>query len=374
MMLFVENTEKGGSLELAMLLDESPSPEYGNRAYSNLEPWTQGGSLATATAEARTCGRATLYLVFQSDDCRSWGSRTVLAVAGGLLFNPLQPKTPLRYEFVNRELFGNICGSQSTQSYRVLSNVSLGCDLDSKAGKISKVDPHRCLGFRDLQTGSFKAGVRPSENTESKCSPFELGDTPELRTGTYVSWVDQSGYSEHWFVADVTGFFEFRFEMQEFARRRFVRVVLSFLGFVSSPLALSTEIANRNAAGALLNGLLPQCLAIQNLCCSALSPGSSLVAVKGESTVACPDGRDTTAVTRKAAVVANGTAPATPNGAYQTDAAKLTRNARKNGKGPALKRRKVGSGEPLERNAPADGERCSGQGSDGAGDVVILSD
>jgi hypothetical protein len=189
MMLFVENLEKGGELELAMLLDESPSPRYGDAATARLEPWAPGGALASGALSARAIGRAVLYLVFQSDARSAWGARTVNAVAGGLLCADARPHAPLRYEVVARYLFRNIVGTDSALPYRVLLDAALSPDPEQHAGILAPSRVHALLGYPVPPCDAPAAGPRDTPRAEAN----SLGDTPSLGTGARLTWVDNTG-------------------------------------------------------------------------------------------------------------------------------------------------------------------------------------
>lgn len=282
MMLFIENIDNGGGLELAMLLDESPASLYDACAQKGLEPWADGGALAKAVQEARTFGRASLFVVFKSDTPDSWGSRTVYAVAGGLLFHSARPQKPLHFEVVNRDLFGNVGGKVSSHQYRVLTHARLGCDLDSSPAEAARAGPHPHLGYQELQEcGPTDADPKSNLSLPTQ-NPVELGDVVSFRTGTYVTCVTQSGYSEQWFVGDVVGLEEFRFEMYEYARRSFVRVVLGMLGFTNVEKEAHSFLSRDAAAGALLGGFLPQLYALERVCCSPLFRSEKRGTVKEE--------------------------------------------------------------------------------------------
>lgn len=291
MILIVENWEKG-AMELAMLLDECPSPAH-DSANSSLEPWAEGGCLARGLDSAEASGRADLYLVFRSDARASWGSRRITAVAGGVLCCDAVPGRGLKFEVVHRPFFGNIVGEDTALPYRVVEEAFLAPDPDRAGGMLLKLNrKHPSLGYTVAQRGLLRG----------EDDGHGLGVDDEYGTGVRIKWVDQTGcvrrlhfscdlvldddgtrlltferlrsffspwaslfisYSEDWFVADEKGGAEFEFLALEFARRQYVQVILASLGFVRGE---SLAPRSREAiTAALLRGIAPHLQALTSL-------------------------------------------------------------------------------------------------------------
>lgn len=280
MLLFVENWEKpsakpsssalsppqtpSDNLELAVLLDQSPSPLYGDVASAALEPWACGGATATAVASARNAGRADLFLVFLSDATADWGRRTVTAVAGGLLYAPGRSGA-LRYEVVPRDVFGVAeapAGKKGKagggRKFRFLKEVIFEPDFDAPG--VDRFRPetiHAEMGFPVKRA----TGDDCPRDARARC----LGETPSFGSGARVVVESEDGDVESWVVTDVKGAREWMFLSVEYARRRYVGVVLSALGFV--------EGEGRRGGAAMVRGLLtgmvPQLEALGRICGAA---------------------------------------------------------------------------------------------------------
>lgn len=244
MIVVAENIDRGGKMELAMLLDDSPAPPAPSG-----EPWKPGGNLAKASSSAISAGRAELYIVFQSDPPRTWGDKVVIAFAGGLLYTA-DSLVPLRYEVVARNVFQNCAGKDTTLPYRILVRAELSPDpeISARNGKASRDD---LLGMDEPQT-------------EQKIFNSSLGEPDMLGSGVTVTWMDQTGYQEVWFVGDAAGLLEYKFDLTEYSRRTYVQCILNILGFVGKKeFSASRE---RSMLQALLRGALPQLTALQQLC------------------------------------------------------------------------------------------------------------
>jgi hypothetical protein len=250
MMLAIENWEKEGSLELAMLLDISPCVEFDTGFSSGSEPWRPGGPLALAAASARACGRATLRVIFSSDARLTWGSRTVTAFAGGLLVAG-EPPRPLRYEVVARDVFCNITGADTHLPYKVLSCASIEPDPDRVTADMLKDACDPVLGFVEPQASDYAT------------SEQNIGVAEQMSSGCTLAWRDHTGYSELWFVGDAAGCETHEFLLSEYSRRPYVASVMAVLGFVgqSAP-SPETGIA---MAHAILAGMLPHVAALKQV-------------------------------------------------------------------------------------------------------------
>jgi hypothetical protein len=256
MMLLVENWTRGGELELASLVDESPNPQFD--AFPRGEPWRPDGPLFAAAQSALHGGCAKLFIVFKSDPLVTWGSKHVTVFAGGLLFAGV-PQKRLRYEAVARQIFGTTLGRDASSEYRVLVSAEMTPDPEQMAQLGSDCDPF--LGFPE------------PPNLTKVNAPKSVGLSLALGPGCKLTWIDQTGYSEIWFVADSQGFEEHRFLFTEYARRPYVQSILTILGFVTSRQANSTEDATKKTtlvqSHALLGGMLPFLTALQELTSSS---------------------------------------------------------------------------------------------------------
>lgn len=170
-------------MELAMLLDESPSPML-DSVNSTLEPWAEGGSLAMCLDSAERTGKADLYIIFRSDARATWGSRRITAVAGGVLHCNAVPGRGLKFEVLNRPLFGNIIGQDSAHPYRVVEEAFLAPDPDRAGGKLlKKHQVHPSLGYRVTQRDLMRA----------EDHGHGVGVDIDYGTGVRIKWVDQTG-------------------------------------------------------------------------------------------------------------------------------------------------------------------------------------
>lgn len=171
-------------MELAILLDECPSPRH-DSINSTLEPWAEGGSLTMCLDSAETKGKADLYLVFRSDARTSWGSRRITAVAGGVLHCDAVPGRGLKFEVVHRSFFGNIVGENTAHPYRVVEEAFLAPDPDRSGGILLQLNQkHPSLGYRVAQRNLTK--VEDDGNG--------VGVDADYGTGVRIKWVDQTGY------------------------------------------------------------------------------------------------------------------------------------------------------------------------------------
>lgn len=242
MIIVAENISQNGAMELAMLLDECPYP-------SNCvgEPWRSGGNLVKSLEAAAKVGRAELYLVFRSDPPRVWGDKLVTALAGGLLYLENSSR-PLRYEVVARQIFENCVGQDTSLPYRILVRADITPDPEVSTNRGKEVDDY--LGAAEPQA-------------ERKITDSAMGDPEVLGSGVTVTWMDQTGYQEIWFVGDSDGLQDYRFDLTEFSRRSYVQRILGALGFVGKAV---TRQKRQTMLNSLLQGSLPQLTAIQQLC------------------------------------------------------------------------------------------------------------
>lgn len=183
MILIVENWDKEGEKEQAILLDECPSPLH-ESMNSSLEPWAEGGSLASCLDTAEAKGRADLFLVFFSDTRSSWGVRKVTALAGGVLQCDAIPGGLVKFEVVARHLFGNIVGVDSDLPYRVLEEAFLAPDPDKVGGLLAPNAKHPSLGF----------AVAQRDIGQIVANDEHLGVDPSYGTGVRIKYFDQTGY------------------------------------------------------------------------------------------------------------------------------------------------------------------------------------
>lgn len=234
MMLAVENWEQGGKLCVGILLDESPSPHFGCKTRG--EPWRSGGPLQRCVESATSTGRADLYIVFNGDDRQTWGSKRVTCYAGGKLYL-YGTVRELRYEFVAADVYDVSSRKCSSLPYRVVRHVQLAIDPDKASG----------VGGFDALLGE----KCPGPDTEHD---FRMGETDSERTGCKLTWIDQTGYSEVWFLGDARGYKENEFMLVEFHRRPYVRAVLDALSFLETSLSAR---AKQRAAVSLISGMVP---------------------------------------------------------------------------------------------------------------------
>jgi hypothetical protein len=227
----------------------------------------QGGPLHAAGESALHSGCANLYIVFKSDPIATWGSKRVTVYAGGLLFAGM-PQRRLYYEVVARQIFGTVGGRDANIDCRVLVLAEMTPDPEQVPQLANDCDPF--LGFAE------------PPNLTKMDHPKSIGLSLVLGPGCKLTWIDQTGYSEIWFVADSQGFEEHRFLLTEYARRQYVQVILTVLDFVIPPqLANSTGNLRGKAlvqSHALLGGIMPFLAALQDV----TSPSHSATVVKVE--------------------------------------------------------------------------------------------
>jgi hypothetical protein len=188
----------------------------------------------------------------------TWGSKHVTVFAGGLLYAGV-PQKRLRYEAVARQIFRTTLGRDASNEYRVLVSAEMTPDPEQMTHLGNDCDPF--LGFPE-----------PPNLTKVNV-PKSVGLSLALGPGCKLTWIDQTGYSEIWFVADSQGFEEHRFLFTEYARRQYVQPILAVLGFVNSRQVNTTQDnARKNTlvqSHTLLGGMIPFLTALQELTSSS---------------------------------------------------------------------------------------------------------
>ena len=231
-MLAVENWETG-SLEVAMLLDEAPSLHYIPGSTTGT-PWRRNGPLATAALSSELHGHAWLVIVFHKDDPRTWGSKQVKIVAGGVMYTYERTRSglitgklrQLRFETLAADVFGysshlaaHTPGPGALQ-YRVIQSADMTLDPEVEIDGAEEYD--ELLGHPEIL--QQPRGTKRELSRTGKCVARDLG--------VRIVWRDEKQYGETWFLQDAQGVSQYRFELTEFSRRVFVKDIGERLGFI----------------------------------------------------------------------------------------------------------------------------------------------
>lgn len=231
MMLMLERYDCD-ELELAMLLDESPYHNFTPMGSCG-EPWRADGSLIQAATSVDLCGHAWLFVAYVSDDAATWGSRRVKLLAGGEIVRKQMTNSGvwtgkyinMRFEIVARNIFHNVIGKATKSTYRLIQCARIQPEPNLEARQRKDVKNSTLGEDEDEFFGIAEPQV---EEKHHGAAPF----VPQLGIGCVLTWIDETGYTEKWFVQDLSCFEEHRFCLTEYQRRPFVQCILARLAFV----------------------------------------------------------------------------------------------------------------------------------------------
>lgn len=198
--------------------------------------------LRDALYSVHRAGHAWLYVVYESDPVRTWGTRKVKLIAGGKIVREVHTSsgswtgafTTLRYEVVARHIFNNLIGEDSTEPYRVVVETSVQpstsvhrkSDVKSKSEASSSEQP-----FDDLFGEPCSCADQSDLANRNKSPPF----IPQVKLGCVVTFANEHKETETWFVNDAKYFSKFHFTLTEYQSRQPVQMVMAALGFVEDP-------------------------------------------------------------------------------------------------------------------------------------------
>lgn len=226
MMLMLEKWDSH-ELELACLLDESPFQKY--NATEVGEPWRADSALTAAARSVDLEGSAWLYVVYESDPPRTWGSKRVKLVAGGIVLRANTTAAGvetgmhrrLKFEAVARSIFHNVVGNDSPRPYIIVKEAAIEYE-PRKSSSVFDEPPDPLFGWSE----------RWSDRAESPHQPPTF--TPPPAVCVIAEFVTEK-CPEKWVLSDVGGLSQFRFQLTEYQRRPYVRLILARLGFVRDP-------------------------------------------------------------------------------------------------------------------------------------------
>lgn len=250
-------------LELAMLLDESPMHDYISvKSYG--EPWRPDGPLTEAATTIDLYGYAWLIVVYISDEPHTWGTRKIKLTVGGRIArkNIINgfwngELIPMKFEVVARDIFRNIIGENSDQPFKLLRSAQILPEPSNETrSKYEKQESDDWLGTPEIQHST-------SNGVGGKLASF----VPQIGLGCVLTWMNEQGYTEKWFVQDPICFEEHRFCLTEYQRRPFIHILLARLGFVKA-----IEAANRNEPSTIEEA----CAGLLNTVCQAMQALSNI--------------------------------------------------------------------------------------------------
>lgn len=260
MLLMLERFESD-DLELAMLSDLQPIGEF--RTLHADEPFNCQ-ILRDALYSAHLNGSASLTVIYQTDPVPSWGSRTVLLRAGGIILRKVCTQSgawtghykPLKFQVVAREIYNNIVGDDfPCEDSDNDNHANSGIDnVSDEITKTSRQDGYfvisDCAGFRAehaiRQSITESHGNAPQFHDTlgfpvPSCVPLDSsrqGRTRskpqfvEQRLACVLQRKDQYDQYDKWSIGGPDKLPDFLFLLTEYSRRPRLIPVLVALGFV----------------------------------------------------------------------------------------------------------------------------------------------